>query len=97
MPIPADAWRPHFITSNGEPKTSLIRYDNTAKTAGIPQNTPAAITNRAPASRKDAMSAGDLRPRLSFPSKTQPIASVEISRVSIRANPINWMWANIRK
>ncbi len=43
------------------------------------------------------MSAGDLRPRLSFPSKTQPIASVEISRVSIRANPINWMWANIRK
>jgi hypothetical protein len=75
----------------------MIRYDNTAKTAGVPQNTPAAITNPTPASRKDAMSAGDLRPRLSFPSKTQPIARVEISSVSIRANPINWMCANIRK
>jgi len=38
----------------------MIRYDNTAKTAGVPQNTPAAITNPTARSRKDAMSAGGL-------------------------------------
>jgi hypothetical protein len=77
MPIPADARHPHHITSNDDPKTSMIRYDNTAKTAGVPANPPSAVTNPTPTLRKDEMSASDLRPWLSLPPKIQSIARVE--------------------